>query len=144
MKRALIIGIISSILVGRINVTDAQIKVTGHIFAEVVEVAQTSASTQNTFNLHRNSAEVNLDLGNVVFSSGKNLNCVVMINSMKAKGLNITEAGQSFSSNQAFFNVTMNQNGLYTFKIAGHADEQMLQSSSQDIKGSYEVILAFN
>ena len=122
----------------------AQVTVTGHVSAEVVEAVSATSGTNNLLSLQQNTSPENLDLGSFTLSGGSNAICSVVVNSSQLTG----DHGNlvSFSANASLINSTgvLDDRGTQVFNFKGKASEDILKSNEKNYEGQYNVVFAYN
>jgi hypothetical protein len=123
---------------------EAQVRVTGHVCAEIVEAASVSSATNNLLALNRSQAVENLDLGQITLNGGQNALCALVVNSNNIVG----ESGStlSFTASPAAeaSSGIMDQSGSRVFNFNGAADPSIQNNSDHSYQGQYDVTFAYN
>jgi hypothetical protein len=126
------------------TVASAQVTVTGHVCAEIVEAVSATSGTNNLLSLQQNAAPENLDLGSFTLSGGSNAICSVVVNSTQLTGENgnmvAFTADPSLSNNTGF----LNDRGTQVFSFKGNAGNEILSSNDKQYEGQYNVVFAYN
>lgn len=122
----------------------AQVTVTGHVCAEVVEAVSATSGTNNLLSLQQNATPENLDLGSFTLSGGSNAICSVVVNSTQLTGDNGNRV--DFSANTGLTNNTsvLNDKGTQVFNFKGNAGNEILGSNDKNYQGQYNVVFAYN
>lgn len=122
----------------------AQVTVTGHVSAEVVEAVSATSGTNNLLSLQQNATPDNLDLGSFTLSGGSNAICSVVVNSTQLIG----DHGNAvnFDANTSLNNNTgvLDERGTQVFNFKGDAGEDILNSHDKNYAGQYNVVFAYN
>lgn len=123
---------------------NAQVKVTGHATAEVVEAVSATSGTNNLLALQQNATPENLDLGSFTLSGGSNALCSVVVNSTPLK----SESGHTvnFNAGSTFSNNTgiLNDRGTQVFSFKGETAREILNKKDREYEGQYNVVFAYN
>lgn len=124
--------------------TFAQVTVTGHACAEVVESVSATSGTNNLLSLQQDASPQDLDLGSFTLSGNSNAICSVVVNTTPLKG----EHGDmvDFSASSCFGNNTgiLNEKGTQVVNFKGNADNDILSSNDKNYEGQYDVVFAYN
>lgn len=126
------------------TVTSAQVTVTGHVCAEVVEAVSATSGTNNLLSLQHNATPDNLDLGSFTLSGGSNAICSVVVNSTQLTG----DHGNTvnFNANAGLSNNTgvLDKRGTQVFNFKGDAGKDIMNSHDKNYAGQYNVVFAYN
>ena len=123
---------------------NAQITVTGHVTAEIVEAVSASSGTNDLLSLQQNASTQNLDLGNFTLNGGSNSICAVVVNSTQLTGENGTEVSFNANSNIENGNAVMSNDGSQVFNFKGDTDSEILSLNDNNYAGEYNVVFAYN
>ena len=120
----------------------AQVRVTGYIFAEVVELTGAEKNTQDHVSLSANEQVSEFAIGEITFRGKANATFEVVISSSSLTGESGTEA--FFETRQADESRILGQDGSQTIKLTGNTREDLYSSHDKQFAGNYNVILAYN
>lgn len=133
--------ILALILTGVISV--AQVKVTGHVFAEIVEAVGATSSTNNSLQIQQNAVSNNMELGEIAVSGGSLAACAVMITTTDLKGIDGSHAAFT-AIPEANSSSNLNQNGTQIIKLQGFAGNEILGNPDKVYAAQYNVVFAYN
>lgn len=119
----------------------AQVRVTGHVFAEVVEAAGATAQTSNTLEIQQQAATSNFQIGQVTLNSGAMRNCEVMITTTQLSGISGTQV--DFET-LADFTTTADERGNQVINLNGKIGEEVMINQDKVYSGQYNVVFAYN
>ncbi len=120
----------------------AQVRVTGHVFAEVVELTGAERNTNEYISLSATEAVSGFDLGEITFRGKANTTFEVMISSSSLTGDNGAEA--FFETSQTASTNTLDNSGNQSIKLKGTTGEDLYTSGNKQFAGNYNVVLAYN
>lgn len=120
----------------------AQVTVTAHATAEVVEAASLAANTSNNISVDSKSDASSIRLGEMTIKSGGSASCEIIVKSTSLQNA----SGSSFmlettASQNSANSVSPNQNNR-VINLSGNTNIPNGQSGS--FQGSYTVVLAYN
>ena len=122
----------------------AQITVTGHVTAEVVEAVSAISGTKNLLTLQQNTTPENLDLGSFALSGGSSAICSVVVNTTRLTSEDGNRVPFSADPEMVSNNGIMNDEGTRVFNFNGNVDREILNSGDKKYAGSYNVVFAYN
>jgi hypothetical protein len=122
----------------------AQVRVTGHVFAEIVEAVGATSATNNSLQIQQNAASNNFELGEISISGGSNAACAVMITASDLKGMNGSEATFSALPESSSIPASLDRNGRQIIKLQGVAGNEILANSDKAYAAQYNVVFAYN
>jgi hypothetical protein len=122
----------------------AQVRVTGHVFAEIVEAVGATSATSNSLQIQQNAVSNNFDLGEISISGGSNAACAVMITASDLKGINGSEAAFSALPESSTMPSSLDQNGRQIIKLQGVAGNEIMANSDKAYAAQYNVVFAYN
>lgn len=122
----------------------AQVTVTGHVTAEVVEAVSATSGTNNLLSLQQNATPDNLDLGSFTLGGGSNAICSVIVNSTQLTGDNGNMV--NFNANASLSNNTglLDERGTQVFNFKGDAGKEIMNNQDKNYAGQYNVVFAYN
>lgn len=122
----------------------AQVRVTGHVFAEIVETASINSNTNNSIQVQQNQSPGSIELGEVTINGGMNTACSIMINSSELKGENGNHAAFTAIQSGSSLPQVLNANGSQVIKLNGMTGSEILAQNDKMYSGQYQVIFAYN
>ncbi len=137
-----IITLISALLM--MTCVSAQVTVTGHVTAEIVEAVSATSGTNNLLSLQQNVAPDNLDLGSFTLSGGSYAICSVVVESTELSGDHGNHVGFSAGTRLNNNAGMLNDRGTQVFNFQGKAGEEILSSNDKNYEGQYNVVFAYN
>jgi hypothetical protein len=123
---------------------NAQITVTGHVSAEIVEAASATSGTNDLLSLQQNAAPDNLDLGSITLGGGSNSICSVVVNAGQLTGKSGNSVNFSASSILENNAGILSDRGSGVFQFRGTADAGIMNQNENNYTGQYNVIFAYN
>jgi len=123
---------------------NAQVVVTGHATAEIVEAVSATSGTNNLLSLQQNATTENLDLGSFTLNGGSNAICSVVVNSGLLTGQNGNSVNFTADANLTNNTGVMGNNGSQVFNFKGAADSEILSQNDNNYEGQYNVVFAYN
>ncbi|HPE34814.1 MAG TPA: hypothetical protein PLI65_08465 [Bacteroidales bacterium] len=144
MKKITVIVIILVALLNTGMNSYAQVRVTGHVFAEVVEATEASSNTNNTLQVQQNAIGENLELGEIVFNGSSRATCAIMVTSSELKGIDGNHV--SFAAKTQFdeMSSTLDEFGKQVIKLQGVTGKEIRKNNDKAYAGQYNVIFAYN
>jgi hypothetical protein len=143
MKAIIHIGLIL-IWLATLPGTAAQIRVTAHVTAEVVEASTLAPATHNLLMLQRDGSTENLDLGHIVISGKSAAICNVLIKTSDLQ----SHDGETiaFTTNKAPRQTTevLDASGRGRIKLRATADNNILSQNHQQYAGGYNINFIYN
>ncbi len=127
------------------TVVYSQAKVTGHVFAEVVEMVGVKSHAQNHFSLTPNHKIASLSLGEYSFDGGAFTTGSILISNSNLSGNHGSEI--SFLATPASTSEPMqilNKNGHNTLSVAGEIDNALFRSHDKQYTGEYTIVFAYH
>jgi hypothetical protein len=122
----------------------AQARVTGHVFAEVVESAEVRSEMNSQFSMKSNENTTTLQLGNFNIRGGSNVAGAVVVTCTDLNGLNGTSVGFSASSASASATPVLNEDGNEVVNLSGEVDQALYAMNERAYSGQYHVVFAYN
>ena len=122
----------------------AQVRVTGHVFAEVVETLGASSGTNNLLSLSQNSINSELDLGEIFINGGAMAAFSVVFENSKITGEYGTRMALRAGVADDVSSGMLDTNGREVLKIIAEADENLLNAHDKNYTGQYQVVFAYN
>ena len=135
---------VSSIVLLIASVTGfTQTRVTGHVFAEVVESVSASSQSQSSFTIQKTNAE-SIDFGQIQIKSSSSASCSLILG--KA---NLTSNNQQQISMETSASGTQSPdgnaiNGYQSINLQCQPSDDMLDQSALSYQGNVNIILAYN
>jgi len=143
MKTAKYFAALLTALLFALNI-NAQVTVTGHATAEIVEAVSATSGTNDLLSLQQNTTTENLDLGSFTLSGGSNSICSVVVNSGQLTGQNGNSVNFTADANLANNTGVLGNNGSQVFNFSGAADSEILSQNDNNYEGQYNVVFAYN
>ena len=128
-----------------ISVADgfAQTRVTGHVFAEVVESVSASSYSQSSFTIQRNQTEV-FDFGHINIKSTESASCSLILgraNLRSNTNQQIAMQTSAYSSESMQGNAI---NGNQSINLQCHPGETGSELAASQYNGEINIVLAYN
>jgi hypothetical protein len=122
----------------------AQVRVTGHVFAEVVEAVGATSVTNNAIQMQQQAVSNNFDMGEITLSGGALAACDVMITTSELEGLTGSRASfAALPENQSATGM-LDQYGKQVIRLSGQAGEELLANPDKAYAAQYNVVFAYN
>ncbi len=120
----------------------AQVRVTAHATAEVVEAIQAAPHTQNDLMISPGADALNL--GEIVLNGGRSTTCTVMVTSGQLAGDNGNVA--TFTTNPVLNNtpLTLDPEGQRTIRLNATTGGDIFSNPDKTYTGEYQVVFAYN
>lgn len=122
----------------------AQVRATGHVFAEIVEASGVNSNTNNSIQISQTSSLNSLELGEITVNGGINTACSVLISSGNLKGDHGSLAAFTASQFENTLPQSLNNNGNQVIKLNGIPGSEILSLTDKNYSGQYQVIFAYN
>ena len=123
---------------------EAQVRVTGHVSAEIVEAVSVSSATNNLLSLNTEQGVENLDLGQISLNGGQHAVCAVLVKSSGITGEHGSSVAFTASNTANAGSGIMDQRGSRVFNFSGAADPTIQNKSDHNYQGEYNVTFAYN
>lgn len=124
--------------------TAAQVRVTAHVTAEVVEASALAPATHNLLTVRRDGSAENLDLGHVIISGKSAAVCNVLIKTSDLQN----QDGESiaFITNNASPQTTqvLDASGHGRINLRAAADNNILSQNHYEYAGGYNINFIYN
>lgn len=137
-------GSIFILLIFAVTICVAQVKVTGHVFAEIVETVSASSNTNDYFLIEQNNIGDELNLGEISLYGKSNsvVSVLVTTNGMTGSdgentGFEVIPCLECSGSNQDNY-------GNQTYKLQAFSSSELNSNSSKSYSAKYEVVFAHN
>lgn len=125
--------------------TYSQAKVTGHIVAEVVEIAGVKSATNSSFFIKADQVVDNMNLGMISVDGGACTAGAVVLTSTNLEG---NHGGRiSFSATVENRNgsiQTQDETGTNIYSVSGKIDEELFRLTDNEYTGIYTIVFAYN
>jgi hypothetical protein len=122
----------------------AQVRVTGHVFAEIVEGAGATSATNNTIQMQQQSVTNNFEIGEITLSGGAMSTCDVMITASQLQGITGSQAAFSAVPADDSHTGVLDQYGKNVIRLQGQAGEEVLANPDKAYSAQYNVVFAYN
>ncbi len=120
----------------------AQTRVTGRIFAEVVELTGAESNASSYVEVSTNAVSAGFDLGEISFRGKANTAYDLMVSSSDLVGSNGHEA--PFHALPEELSGRIDPSGNQVIRLKGSSCEALLSSSERQFAGNYQVVFAYN
>ncbi len=122
----------------------AQVIVTAHVTAEVVEATTIAPATHNILTLHRDDSVDKINLGNISVSGKSSAICNIMIKNSDIQ--NEDRGFISFTTIDASLQSTkiLDANGHGQLNLHAAADSKILSQKQQQYVGGYNINFIYN
>jgi len=117
----------------------AQVRVTGHVFAEVVEAVGATSATNNSIEMQQQSVTNNFEIGEITLSGGAMSTCDVMITASQLQGITGSQATFSAAPAGGSHAGVLDQAGKNVIRLQGQVGDEVLAYSAQ-----YNVVFSYN
>lgn len=142
MNRLIATGIVFLILSAISLHAVAQTRVTGHIFAEIVELTGAESMATDYVELQGDAATAEFDLGEFSFRGKANVAYDLMVTSSNLVGSDGFET--PFQASPGHFQSSMDETGSQVVRLTGTAGDELLTASGRQYAGNYQVVFAYN
>jgi hypothetical protein len=126
------------------NVAEAQTRVTGHVFAEVVETIGMASNTSNRASLPHDMSGSEFDLGEVSINAGSMGAYAIVIETSDMVG----DSGKRVSFDARTENgklvSNLDQNGKQVLRLSGSAKEEIYFAGEKNFSAAYNITFAYN
>ncbi len=147
IRKAIILIVVFLFVVLSRGKVFAQVRVTGHVFAEIVEPAMLSAKANNNHVVYKNENAVpsGFVLAEITLTDGVNTNVGILIQNTQLEGKN----GETYSFSTSFGR-DYNENNGYDdsrrelFQLNGVPQQDLASASNNLLTGRYEVTFMYN
>lgn len=142
MKTIVAYGIALLLLMSTSMQSVAQTRVTGHVFAEVVELTGAESKANESIEIKAGDSTADLDLGEIMFRGKADTTYELMVSSSPLKGNDGYE--HLFETHYDRLGSTIDASGNEVIRLTGSANESLLSSSQKQYAGGYQVVFAYN
>jgi hypothetical protein len=143
-KTNTIIGLIVLMLPVIESSLNAQVRVTGHVFAEVVESIGTSSNTNDWVMLPQSSSAKEFDLGEISLNGGAMAAYDLIVKTNEMTGEAGTQASFLATTDLGDLSYMLDSHGKRVFRLYGSVKEQSGSQRDKNYSASYHVIFAYN
>ncbi len=136
--------LVSTIVLLIVSLTGfTQTRVTGHVFAEVVESVSASSQSQSSLTIQRTNTE-SIDFGQIEIKSAASASCSLILGKANLTGNNKLHISMetSASGTQSLDGNAIN--GYQSINLQCQPDAKMLDQSALSYRGDVNVVLAYN
>lgn len=144
MKASRATAIIFLILMGLSGHLVAQVRVTGRVFAEVVELTGAESNAMGYVSLPAGEPVSDFDLGEISLRGKANTTFELMISSTPLISDNGFNAFFETRSAQHDSFQSLDQSGNQTIKLTGSTGNGLQNSPDNQFAGNYQVVFAYN
>ena len=144
MKRFKRKRLILIILIGMSLFSFAQTRITGHVFAEIVEAAGATSNTTEKIILQPGQQTSGFDLGEITFSGGSLSACAVIITSdnlMSENGSSYNFSAVTHDGNNSYM---LDNSGKQKIRINGSTTDEVLSGGDKNFAAGYAITFAYN
>jgi hypothetical protein len=120
----------------------AQTRVTGHVFAEVVELTGAESNANTSIELKSGDSFSDFYLGEIIFRGKSNTSYELIVSSSPLKGADGYE--YLFETRYDRQGTTIDSSGNEVIRFTGSADEGLLSSSERQYSGKYQIVFVYN
>lgn len=121
-----------------------QTRVTGHIFAEIVETVSVNSAMNNSFQLKRDNNESNIDLGTVSVNGSAYTTRSIIVSPATITGPSGTSLEFQTNSSDQFSNQQHSETGRDELSLSATINETLLLMEDNNYSGQYDVVLVYN
>lgn len=121
----------------------AQTRVTGHVFAEVVESVSASSQSQTNFSIQRSQTDA-INIGQIQIKSGASSSCSLMLGKANLKNSNNQTVTMQTSAQYSPGTLENAINGNQSIGLQCKANENMLTNNTTAYLGEINIVLAYN
>ncbi|MBE0661528.1 MAG: hypothetical protein IH597_03585 [Bacteroidales bacterium] len=122
----------------------AQVRVTGHIFAEVVESIGTSSNTNDWVMVPQSSSGKEFDLGEISLNGGAMAAYDLIVKTNVMTGEAGTQASFLATTDLGNLSYMLDSHGKRVFRLYGSVKEKLCAEAEKNFSASYHVIFAYN
>ncbi len=120
----------------------AQTRVTGRIFAEVVELTGAEANTNQYIELKSSDPVAGMDLGEISFRGKADTTYELLVSSSPLKGSDGFE--HYFETHSDKQTSTIDASGNDVIRLSGSTGNDLFSNSDRQYDGNYQVVFAYN
>ena len=136
--------LVSAIVLFIVSLTGyAQTRVTGHVFAEVVESVSASSQSQSSFTIQRNNAG-SIGFGQIKIKSAVSASCSLILGKANLTSNNQQQISMETSASGSQSPDGNAINGYQSINLHCQPSDNMLNQSALSYKGNVNVVLAYN
>lgn len=122
----------------------AQVRVTGHVFAEVVETIGTSSNTNDWVTVPQNSSDKEFDLGEISLNGGAMAAYDLIVKTNDMTGETGTQASFLATTDLGNLSYMLDSHGKRVFRLYGSVKKKLCSETEKNYSASYHVIFAYN
>ena len=127
-----------------VNIAEAQTRVTGHVFAEVVETIGMASNASNRASLQQGVSDSEFDLGEVSINAGAMAAYAIVLETSDMVG----DSGKRISFDAKTENgklvCSLDQSGKQVLRLSGMTKEEIYYAGEKNYTAAYNVTLAYN
>lgn len=143
-KYFFIIGMFSLVLPALKVTLLAQVHVTGHVFAEVVETVGAAADTNDWVVVTHDNVSSEFELGNLSINGGAMAAYDLVIETNEMTGETGTHASFLATTDYGNQSYMLNYHGKQVFRLYGLASNILNTTREKNFTASYQVTFAYN
>ena len=137
-------GILSLAMLFAMMICLSQTRVTGHVFAEIVEATSAESKMSSYITLERNNIDSDFSLGEISTSGKANTTFSVIFDIDGMKGENEGTALFEASICAECSGDILNDNGKQVFSLLGKPGDEILSQNSKLYDAQYQIVFAYN
>lgn len=122
----------------------SQTRVTGHVFAEIIEATSAESKVSSFIALERNNTVSDFSLGEISTSGKANATFSVIFDIDGMKGDNGNKAFFEASISAECSGDILNDNGKQVFSLLGKPSDEILSQNSKLYDAQYQIVFAYN
>ncbi len=123
---------------------NAQARVTGHVFAEVVEMAEARAEAHHHISMQKDTLQTIVELGTFSFRGGSDYTGTVVVHSCSITGCQGSTVPFTAQPDNNTYQPVMNEQGNGVVNMTGAVDAAMYAMADKNYSGQYHVVFAYN
>ena len=122
----------------------SQTRVTGHVFAEIVETLSAVSNTNDYLHIEQNNIGDKLNLGEISLNGKSNSVVSVLVTTNGMTGSDGENAGFEVNSCLECSDSEHNNNGIQIYKLHANTDIELNSNTSNRYSAQYEIVFAHN
>lgn len=122
----------------------AQVRVTGHVFAEVVECVGTSSNTNDLIVVPQNSSDKEFDIGEFYLNGGAMAAYDLIVKTNDIHGEAGSQASFLATTDLGNLSYMLDFHGTRVFRLYFSVKEQLCSKAEKNYSASYQVIFVHN
>ena len=122
----------------------SQVRVTGHVSAEIVQGVSAASNTTNMVKLQQNSTPDHMNLGEISVSGGSSSTCAVLVSSSKLQSISGNLFDFEAETHTTNLTPVFSDQGQKVFKLQGSVDNEIFSKQENNYNAQYNVVFAYN